>query len=365
MYAPRAVGTNSDLDVNGRCTMWLFRSPSRRIKLSCLLAFTALWFTRTSTLQPAAAGSESSGAQETGQPPQSSGSQSPDSQSSESQPPVPQYDKAIFQKPIPSDQLAFLSHFDRMRSGDAIRDKQYRKLLHNVVPDCIFHYGTDMSLSDAIDMVLKDSSAPVQVRDGRYVIVSGRSGPYLMGRGFLWIDVQDGIGLGAFYFHPTNGEPTPVVIAFSRQVKEKALGISQLPPVFAQDLTRWSRESYVPPVTTRYFITGSNEKILLEHNEDYCQPADGTTPPPDDVCLQMNADASDLDVNAAYYLEQINHATNGTAWMIPGDDQVAWVQIRDETCRVGPDPLRCHIRMTRERTHVIVYRHPIPHSPHR
>jgi uncharacterized protein YecT (DUF1311 family) len=92
---------------------------------------------------------------------------------------------------------------------------------------------------------------------------------------------------------------------------------------------------------------------------------DGATPPPEDVCEQMNSDAADIDVNAAYYLEQINHATNGTAWMIQGEDQVAWIQIRDETCGVGPDPVRCRIRMTHERTHVIIYRHPVPHAPHR
>jgi hypothetical protein len=48
-----------------------------------------------------------------------------------------------------------------------------------------------------------------------------------------------------------------------------------------------------------------------------------------------------------------------------GEDQVAWIQVRDSTCRVGPDPLGCRIRLTRERTHLIVSRHPPLHSPHR
>ena len=49
--------------------------------------------------------------------------------------------------------------------------------------------------------------------------------------------MQEGIGLGGFYFHPTNGEPTPSVNVFSRQVvKEDYLKLSQLPPVFAEDL---------------------------------------------------------------------------------------------------------------------------------
>jgi uncharacterized protein YecT (DUF1311 family) len=79
----------------------------------------------------------------------------------------------------------------------------------------------------------------------------------------------------------------------------------------------------------------------------------------------MNADAADIDMNAAYYLEQTHHATNATAWMIVGDEQVAWIRIRDDACRVGPDPLGCHIRMTREHTHAIVNRQPMPHPAHK
>jgi uncharacterized protein YecT (DUF1311 family) len=273
------------------------------------------------------------------------------------QAPVSNYDKAIFQKPIPSDQLAFLKQFDGAPSNDLVRDKQFRKLMRSVLPSCIFHYGRDMPLSDALDMVLKGSTLPVRIRDDRYLLVSGRSGPYLGGRGFIWIDLQDGIALGGFYFHPTNGEPTPTVNIFSKQVKEESLKMSQLPPAFAEDFNQWSAELRVPPVTTRYFITGSDRKILLEHDEDYCAPAAGVAPP---NCQQMNAEAADIDLTAAYYLEQTHYVTNATAWMITGADQVAWLQVRESTCRVGPDPLGCRIRLTRERTHVILRQHPLP-----
>ena len=273
------------------------------------------------------------------------------------------YDPALFQKPIPSGQLAFLNQFAGSASGDLFRDKQFRKLIHGAIPDCVFHYGRDMPLSDALEMVFKGSSQPVQIRDGRYLMLFGRSGPYLGGRGFIWIDLQDGIALGGFYFHPTNGEPTPTVNVFSKQLKdEDSLKLSQLPPAFAEDLIAWSADSRVPPVTTRYFITGSNKKVLLEHDEDYCAPAAWPTAPPQNECQQMNADAADIDLSAASYLEQVNYATNATAWMITGDDQVAWLQVRENTCRVGPDPLRCRIRMTRERTHLIIKRHPALHT---
>jgi uncharacterized protein YecT (DUF1311 family) len=334
--------------------MQLFRSSSPKSRLS-LLAFAVLLVMAAATLPSNAAGQQPAQAGDSGSPPSSAQPQPPVPQSQASQAPVSTYDKAIFHNPIPGDQLAFLNHFSGSTSNHLVRDKQYRKLMQNVIPNWTFHYGWDMSITEALDQVLKGSSLPVQLREGRYFMVSGHNGPYLKGRGFIWIDMQEGIALGGFYFHPTNGEPTPTVTVFSSQVKEESLRMSQLPPQFALDLNRWSAASGVPPVTTRYFIGGVNKKILLEHDEDYCAPADAKAAPAD--CEQRNADAADMDLNAAYYLEQTGYATNATAWMIVGPDQVAWIQVRDNTCGIGPGQLRCRIRITRERTHVIINRH--------
>jgi hypothetical protein len=319
-------------------------------KFLCLLAFAAQFLVAGGILPCNAAGHPFRKPQDVTPPPQSA---------------PPQFDPAIFEKPVPSDQLAFLNGFAGQMSNDVIRDKQYRKLLHAVVPDCMFHYGSDMPLMTALDNVIEGSQLPAEIRDGRYLMISGRMGAYLLGRGMIWIDMQTGIGIGAFYFHPTNGEPTPTVNVFSRQVKEKSLVMSQLPPAFAEDLNAWYVDNRIPTVTTRYFISGNNEKIVLEHNEDYCAPATGATGPDQEDCEQMNADASDVDMNAALYVEQTHHATNATEWMIEDQDQLVWIQARDDTCRSGPDPLACHIRMTRDRTRVILHRSPAPHpQPH-
>jgi uncharacterized protein YecT (DUF1311 family) len=171
--------------------------------------------------------------------------------------------------------------------------------------------------------------------------------------------------LGGFYFHPTNGEPTPTVNIFSRQVLEKTLALGQLPPAFYQDLLQWSVDSGVPPVTPRYFITGSNKKILLEHDEDFCASVGGIAVALPLACEQMNADAADTDLNSAYYLDQTHHATNATAWMITDTDMAAWLQVREKTCKVGPNPLQCRIRMTRERIHVVITPRPVQPPPHR
>lgn len=281
-------------------------------------------------------------------------------------PPAANYDPALFQRRIPKDQLVFLNQFAGAPSNDLYRDKQFRRLMKSFVPDCVFHYGSDKPLSDALDEVIEGSNEPVRIREGRYVMLAGQMGQYLAGKGFLWIDMQEGIGLGGFYFRPTNGEPTPTVNIFSRQLaNEIFLDWSQLPPGFAEDLATWSDADRVPPLTTRYFITGSNKKILLEHDEDFCLPASG---PGYNDCDQMNADASDIDMVAASYLEQVHHVTNATAWMITDPDQVAWIQVRNSTCGGLIDPLPCHIRMTRERTHVILHApppRPMPHPVHR
>jgi uncharacterized protein YecT (DUF1311 family) len=272
-------------------------------------------------------------------------------------PTPPPYDPlSIVQKPVPAAEMDFLKQLAGKPSGEVFKDKQFRKLIKNFVPDCMFHYGTDRSLTESLEMAMDKSPLPSGIRDGRYFMIAGQSGPFLSGRGFLWIDLQTGEGLGAFYFHPTNGEPTPTVAVFGRQIKEKAIGLSDLPPAFADDLVQWSTAAHVPPVTTRYFLTGNNKRILLEHDEDYCLNADGSKMPSDSGCEQMNADAADTDVNTTYYLEQIHYATNGTAWMIVGADQTAWIGVRDHTCGIGPDPLGCRIRISHEHIRTISHR---------
>lgn len=295
--------------------------------------------------------------------PQAGAASSQEPSSADAQAPVPKYDKAIFLTPIPSDQLSFLNQFAGVPTKKVVRDKQYLKLMHTVLPVCIFHYGWDMPPFDALKRVFSDSTQPVQIRDGRYFVVSSRSGPYLQGRGMMWIDMQQGIALAAFYFYPTNGEPTPTVTVFSNQLKEESFRLSQLPPEFVEALSLWSVESGVPDITTRYFIGDSNKKILLEHDEDYCVPGNPITGSHVKSCEQMNADSADIDLNAAYYLDQTSHATNATAWMIVSPDQVAWIELRDNTCRIRPDLLGCRIRLTRERTHIILTRPPGTHPP--
>ena len=90
-------------------------------------------------LPPNGAGYGFAIAQENGPPP----ARTPESrkqaqaQGSQAQQPQPSglnYDKAIFQKPMPSDQIAFSSQFTGVAAKDVIRDKQFRKINEELRP---------------------------------------------------------------------------------------------------------------------------------------------------------------------------------------------------------------------------------------
>jgi hypothetical protein len=269
-------------------------------------------------------------------------------------------DAAIFQKPLASDQLIFINDFAGRSSRDAAKDGKYKKLIHTVVPDAPYHYHRDMPLSEALETVLTNAPMPVAIRDGRYAMVSSEAERGAGGLGFLWTDMHDGIALGGFSFHPTNGEPTPTLTIFSKQIKDESLELNQLPAAFAEDLYRWSAATGVPPVITRYFINSAGIKIVLEHDEDYCVHPDGSPAPPPDVCDQMNEDAANVDMEAAYFMERTGYASNATARTAVESDQGVWIRLRDETCKEGPERLKCRIRMTHERTRVLIARRHAP-----
>jgi len=257
-----------------------------------------------------------------------------------------------FKNPIPADQLEFLGAYAGQPSKDLLKDKRFRKLMSQVTPNTTYHYGRDMPLSMTRDGMLEGSAVPVIVRDGRYLMVTSGGGPILYGKGFMWVDMKEGIALGGVYFRPVNGEPTPTLAIFSRQLTDTSLSMSQLPIAFAEDLSQWAPSAKVPGLTARYFIPETGKKYVLVHDEDYCDHPDNAPAPPQDRCQQLNADAADIDVNAAYFMHETNNAANATAWML-GPDQVAWVGLRDRNCGAGTLNLDCRIRFTRERTRVL------------
>jgi len=269
----------------------------------------------------------------------------------------PQPVPAVFQNPIAPEQLAFLKDYAGQPAKDVVKNKRFAKLIKQVIPKSEFHYGKDMPLSEASDVALYGSKLPVVIRDGRYAMIAGKQGPYLDGRGFLWFDLEEGIALGGFYFHPVNGEPTPTLAIFSRQLPQNPAGLSELPLAFAEDLGRWAVEAGLPPVTPRYFIPENGKKYVLLHDEDFCDHPASAPAPPQAACLQMNANAADADLSAAEFMRQTHNAANATAWML-SPEQVSWIGFRDQTCGLGPSGLPCRIRITRQRTRAIIHAQP-------
>ena len=122
--------------------------------------------------------------------------------------------------------------------------------------------------------------------------------------------MRRGVGLGAIFFYPSNGEPTPTLTIFSNQVNQASLKVSELPAAFVEDMTRWAGIVGVPAITTRYFINAAGKKTVLAHEEDFCKAAAGST------CEEMNSEAARIDAEAARFLGETNYASNATLRMV-------------------------------------------------
>lgn len=255
---------------------------------------------------------------------------------------------------IPNDRLAFLTTYAGRPTKELLKDKRFNALLKLTIPHSAYHYGRDMPLSEASDMVLSGSKLPIQVREDRYVMVSGKQGPYLHGMGFFWFDLQTGTALGGVYFHPVNGEPTPTLAIFSRQLHQTTLGMSQLPLAFAEDLSQWVSTAGARWVSPRYFIPENGKKYVLLHDEDFCDhPADAPAPQ-SDTCQQLNVEAAEADMDAADFMALNHNAADAVAWGLAGAQLASWVEFRNQTCKAGADRMGCRVRMTREHTRMLL-----------
>jgi len=273
-------------------------------------------------------------------------------------------DDPLFENPIASGELTFLNNFAGRSSDKIIHDGKFRKLEQVFVPQVPIHFRVDDEpLAGTLENVLANVPLRVQVRDGRYVMAASRGTPTLRGKGFVWVDTQEGIAMGGIFFFPRNGEPTPTLTVFSNQVVQESLAMSQFPPAFYEDLSNWGAATGIPTVVTRYFINQEGEKVLLQHDEDYCSQAGGMPTQPQDFCEQLNADAAEIDMQAAYFLASTGYASNASAQMTMQQDQSVWIELRDSTCVAGPNLLPCRIRMTRERTGVLLKKRPVPVGP--
>jgi len=263
---------------------------------------------------------------------------------------------ANFKDPIPATELAFLNDYAGKQPKELMKDKRFKQLQKGITPSTRYFYHYDIELSDARNEVFDNEPQPISVRDGRYVMVSSAGGgdQHMLGRGFLWFDMQAGIGIGGIYFHPTNGEPTPTLAVFSKQMTDTALSMGQLPPEFLNDFDQWAQVAKVHTISPRYFIPANGKKYVLVHDEDYCFRPDNAPKPAG--CDELNAEAADDDMNAAYFMQETHNASYANSWMLD-PQQIAWLSVRERTC--GPNNFGCRIEITRRRTGELIG-HPVP-----
>lgn len=264
---------------------------------------------------------------------------------------------AVFQHQIPSAQLAFLKDYEGKTIRELEKDKRFAAIEKQITPATNYYYHSRKTLQSAREEVLDYSPRPfpIVVRDGRFVMVASATvNPSFntpgVGRGFLWFDIEQGIGLGGIFFHPSNGEPSPTLAVFSRQLTDTALGMSQLPLDFAIDLAQWSMATHMQAVTVRYFIPANGKKYVLIHDEDYCDHPPNAPAPDPNACAELNAEAADADMNGAYFMKETGNAADATAYML-GSDQVAWIGMRTQRCGIA---VACRIQVTHERTRVLM-----------
>lgn len=258
---------------------------------------------------------------------------------------------------MPASQMAFLKDYDGRMPREIMKDKRFKQLEKQITPGARYFYHYDKDLSEARDEVMDNDPVPIAVRDGRYVMIASAGGgdQHMFGRGFMWFDIETGIGLGGIYFHPTNGEPSPTMAIYGKQLTDTELSMGQLPEAFLDDFWRWANTAQVHSVSPRYFIPFNDRKYVLIHDEDYCSDSDNGPPP--EGCEEKNADAADIDMEAAYFMQETGNAPDATAYML-NPDQIEWLAVRDREC-AGPNGLACRIRVTRRRTAAMIG-HPLP-----
>ena len=216
------------------------------------------------------------------------------------------------------DMLQPLQRFDGTTAEEAMRHASLRSMMDAVSPNAPFHYGVDAPLPQMMVKLFGNSQVPVRVRDGRYVVIAQTGlapsmNPNIInlnnsGRSMLWVDVQTGIGVGVFFFHPTNGEPTPSLTLFSKQVRNGSVKALELPAEFLRELKEWETAAGVPAVSARYFINSDGVRTVLAHDEDCCAGVADSQ----DACKRLNQDVADMDASARIYMERVHNAPNAT-----------------------------------------------------
>ena len=247
--------------------------------------------------------------------------------------------------------LSWLRDLAGASTHEATLAGHFDDLVSDAAPDVAYHFHVDMPVANALRMILRGAGEPILVRANRFVILSACNTPACSdGRAFVWADTERGIEIAGIDFAPSNGEPTPTLTLFSKQVLDPVTKRVQLPPDFVEDLATWTRASRHRSVAARYFVNRDGIKTVLLHDEDNCHGADRSSLAAT-LCRSMNLDAADQDLAAAYYVLLATFADKTPMRAALQADEDKWLADRKATCGVGTDgpALACRLKAAQER----------------
>ena len=84
-----------------------------------------------------------------------------------------------FRSSFPLISFSFLKDYANQPAKTLLKDKRFHSLMKQAISSTEYHYGRDMSLSEAVETVLDGSMQPVQVRDSRFVLSPAATAPTL------------------------------------------------------------------------------------------------------------------------------------------------------------------------------------------
>lgn len=120
-----------------------------------------------------------------------------------------------------SSSTSWLLQYEGQSTNQLIWDKRFAGLVNTRVP---------AALSDQVVLALAGPPDPVVVQDQRYVSMSACRPYDCTERGFLWIDVERGMGLGAYHLRGT------------LKLASNGITADHIPPQAKLALTSWIYE---------------------------------------------------------------------------------------------------------------------------
>lgn len=254
--------------------------------------------------------------------------------------------------PLELNLIDWLKDYANQTTFEVISDKKFGNMILAATPPAVFHFGADMMLSDAVTLILHGPAFPVQLRDGRYLMISAERSARGGGESFYWFDLQRGMTFGGVFFRPSNGEPTPSLTVFSGQVADRITSDTQLPRDFLRDLETWRTARNVPAVVVRYFVNGLAWKAPLLHESDACAAAGAGTASAE--CQAVDEQAAELDMQAALYLLRSRYAEGTPAATQLDAAQAQWQTSLETACAGKADAPACRAQMARQRAQDLV-----------